>query len=50
MSDSVVVPDVGYLKACHELCKKHEVLFVADEVQTVCALYLGVGSVCSDIA
>jgi len=30
----VFVPDEGYLKACFDLCKKHNVLFVADEVQT----------------
>jgi len=30
----VFVPDDGYLKACYDLCKKHNVLFVADEVQT----------------
>jgi ornithine--oxo-acid transaminase len=30
----VFVPDDGYLKKCYELCKKHNVLFVADEVQT----------------
>lgn len=30
----VFVPDEGYLKKCAELCKKHNVLFVADEVQT----------------
>jgi len=30
----VVVPPAGYLKACYDLCKKHNVLFVADEVQT----------------
>ncbi len=30
----VVVPDDGYLKRCHELCRAHEVLFIADEVQT----------------
>jgi ornithine--oxo-acid transaminase len=30
----VFVPDEGYLKACYDLCKKHNVLFVADEVQT----------------
>jgi len=28
------VPDAGYLKKAHELCKKHNVLFIADEVQT----------------
>src|SRR5574344_2179665 len=30
----VYVPDEGYLKTCYDLCKKHNVLFVADEVQT----------------
>jgi ornithine--oxo-acid transaminase len=30
----VFVPDAGYLKKAHELCKKHNVLFIADEVQT----------------
>lgn len=30
----VFVPDEGYLRKCYELCKKHNVLFVADEVQT----------------
>ncbi len=30
----VVVPDAGYLAACAELCKKNNVLFIADEVQT----------------
>ncbi|OQY38346.1 MAG: ornithine--oxo-acid transaminase, partial [Candidatus Cloacimonetes bacterium 4572_65] len=30
----VFVPDEGYLKACYDICKKHNVLFVADEVQT----------------
>lgn len=30
----VNVPDDGYLKACYDLCKKHNVLFIADEVQT----------------
>lgn len=28
------VPDEGYLKQCSELCKQHNVLFMADEVQT----------------
>ncbi len=28
------VPDDGYLKACYDLCQKHNVLFMADEVQT----------------
>jgi ornithine--oxo-acid transaminase len=30
----VFVPDEGYLKKCYDLCKAHNVLFVADEVQT----------------
>ncbi|HOT41026.1 MAG TPA: ornithine--oxo-acid transaminase, partial [Candidatus Syntrophosphaera thermopropionivorans] len=30
----VIVPEDGYLKACYELCKVHNVLFVADEIQT----------------
>lgn len=30
----VFVPQEGYLKACYDLCKKHNVLFIADEVQT----------------
>lgn len=30
----VYVPDEGYLKNASKLCKKHNVLFVADEVQT----------------
>lgn len=28
------VPDQGYLSACFALCKEHNVLFMADEVQT----------------
>ncbi len=30
----VFVPDQGYLKKAYELCKKKNVLFIADEVQT----------------
>ncbi len=30
----VFVPDEGYLKKAYELCKAHNVLFIADEVQT----------------
>ncbi|MGK7389647.1 MAG: ornithine--oxo-acid transaminase [Candidatus Cyclobacteriaceae bacterium M2_1C_046] len=30
----VFVPDEGYLKKASELCKKHDALFIADEVQT----------------
>jgi len=30
----VVVPKEGYLRECFELCRQHNVLFVADEIQT----------------
>ncbi|HAE35470.1 MAG TPA: ornithine--oxo-acid transaminase, partial [Bacteroidetes bacterium] len=30
----VVVPDDGYLSAAFELCRKHNILFMADEIQT----------------
>lgn len=30
----VVVPDAGYLKGVRDLCTKHNVLWIADEVQT----------------
>ncbi len=30
----VVVPDEGYLSRAYELCKAHNVLFIADEIQT----------------
>jgi ornithine--oxo-acid transaminase len=30
----VFVPDDGYVKKCYDLCKEHNVLFMADEVQT----------------
>ena len=30
----VFVPDDGYLKTCFDLCHQHNVLFIADEVQT----------------
>lgn len=30
----VYVPDTGYIKKASELCKKYNVLFIADEVQT----------------
>lgn len=28
------VPDNGYLKKCHDLCQQHDVLFMADEIQS----------------
>ena len=30
----IIVPPAGYLKACANLCKKHNVLMIADEIQT----------------
>ena len=30
----VYVPDDGYLKKCYDICKKYNVLFMADEVQS----------------
>ncbi|MDO5510346.1 MAG: ornithine--oxo-acid transaminase [Weeksellaceae bacterium] len=30
----VYVPQEGYLKRCYEVCKKYDVLFIADEIQT----------------
>lgn len=30
----VFVPKEGYLKDCYNLCKEHNVLFIADEIQT----------------
>jgi ornithine--oxo-acid transaminase len=30
----VVIPNDGYLKGAYELCKKYNVLFIADEIQT----------------
>lgn len=30
----VNVPDDGYLKQCYDICKKQNVLFIADEIQT----------------
>ncbi len=30
----IFVPDDGYLAKCYALCKKYNVLFIADEIQT----------------
>jgi len=30
----IVAPPTGYLKQCAEICKKHNVLLIADEIQT----------------
>ena len=30
----IIIPPAGYFKACWEVCRKHDVLFIADEVVT----------------
>src|SRR5690606_4890988 len=30
----IVVPPAGFLQAAHDLCKRHNVLLMADEIQT----------------
>lgn len=30
----IIVPPEGYLRACAEICKRHEVLLICDEIQT----------------
>lgn len=30
----IIVPPAGYLKKCADICRKHHVLFISDEVQT----------------
>jgi ornithine--oxo-acid transaminase len=30
----IVIPPEGYLKTCQDLCRKHNVLLIADEIQT----------------
>jgi ornithine--oxo-acid transaminase len=30
----IIVPPAGYLKQCAEICRRHNVLFICDEVQT----------------
>lgn len=34
-SYSIFVPDEGYLSKVSELCKKHNILMICDEIQTV---------------
>jgi len=33
-SGGVIVPPEGYHKACHEICRKHDVIYISDEVVT----------------
>ncbi|MCP3968838.1 MAG: aminotransferase [Rhodobacteraceae bacterium] len=33
-SGGVIIPPDGYFRRCHEVCRKHDVLFIADEVVT----------------
>jgi ornithine--oxo-acid transaminase len=35
----IVVPPAGYLSKVHEICKKHKVLLICDEIQTVMGPY-----------
>ncbi len=30
----IVIPPEGYLKTCQDICRKHDVLLIADEIQT----------------
>jgi len=32
--NGIIVPPAGYLKQCAEICKKHNVLLICDEIQT----------------
>jgi ornithine--oxo-acid transaminase len=32
----IIIPDSGYLKKAQELCRKYNVLFIVDEIQTGC--------------
>jgi ornithine--oxo-acid transaminase len=32
--NGIIVPPAGYLKACADICKKHNVLLICDEIQT----------------
>ena len=36
----IVIPPEGYLRGVAELCKKHNVLLICDEIQTVGLLIL----------
>lgn len=32
--NGIIVPDEGYLKKCHDICRKNNVLMICDEIQT----------------
>ena len=36
----IVVPEEGYLAEVHDLCKKHNVLLICDEIQTACRAFV----------
>ncbi len=44
----VFVPDDGFIPACADLCRKHNVLFIADEIQTGLARTGSLLAVCGD--
>jgi len=44
----VVVPDAGYLRAARDLCNKHDVAFITDEIQTGIARTGSLLAVCGD--
>ncbi|UYV37878.1 aminotransferase [Rhodobacteraceae bacterium D3-12] len=47
-SGGVIIPPDGYYKRCHEVCRKHDVLFIADEVVTAFGR-LGYHFACQDV-
>jgi adenosylmethionine-8-amino-7-oxononanoate aminotransferase len=40
----IVIPDDGYLAQVHSLCRKHNVLLICDEIQTVRLWFLIISS------
>lgn len=44
----VYVPDEGYLEAARDLCTKHNILFIGDEIQTGIARTGGLLALCGD--
>ncbi len=44
----VYVPDTGFISSCAALCKEHNVLFIADEIQTGLARTGSLLAICGD--